>query len=614
MQINSQIQHLAGLNDQQREAVLCRHDIVYVSAGPGTGKTHMLTSKLVDFIVSSDTPQKIVALSYTNTAARQIGERFEKKIRQCGITAEYSFFNGTIHSFCYRMMKQFGESSFDYVILDEEEITELAQEIGEHYGGKYPIGQILSCLRYPKKGDALSDEISSLKEAYKVISIQDILTRFIRMMDESAAFRLWIQDKVSVMAIDEAQDLSDLNYAILDRLIDAIPRLKVFLVGDPRQNIFEFNGGSYKHLEVFLNRHPLYTRKDLSITYRCGKAIADYVNGFDFEDCGNVPLQSKSSDTGTVNVNRYSGEPAEAQAVLDSILQTGSISKCAVLSNNLRYLDPLIKLLQEKEIPYKVFGGRKTLKKHIRFLNHILRIIDSDNAYSIRKISEYAGINIMQNGKRKKSLFFASDLGKVITGIREETKELQFPAVLVLVLLRIMRAPDDPEDITKDYDDLMALSGFYESTSDYLMSFSTDKERFAQFYLKDYEECKVPVEDDYLTISTIHSAKGLEWDHVYVMGLCEGNFPNPFFAQGLPPKHQEEFFNAEWKKMYVAATRARVFLHLSYPETIMRKGFSFRKDPSRFIVSLLPRDYAEQRPRNTYSRPYHPAAARPSAR
>ena len=174
--------------------------------------------------------------------------------------------------------------------------------------------------------------------------------------------------------------------------------------------------------------------------------------------------------------------------------------------------------------------------------------------------------------------------------------------------------PEDPEDISRDYDDILALSGFYEPAADYLLSFSTDKERFAQFYLKDYEECKVPVEDDYLTISTIHSAKGLEWDHVFIMGLCEGIFPNPFFAQGLSQDKQDEFFNAEWKKMYVAATRARVFLHLSYPEAITRKGFSFRKDPSRFIVSLLPRDYAEQRPRNTYSRPYHPAAARPSAR
>ncbi|MBO6220455.1 MAG: ATP-dependent helicase, partial [Bacteroidales bacterium] len=84
---------------------------------------------------------------------------------------------------------------------------------------------------------------------------------------------------------------------------------------------------------------------------------------------------------------------------------------------------------------------------------------------------------------------------------------------------------------------------------------------------------------------TIHSAKGLEWDTVFIMGLCEGNFPNPYFCKALPPKEQEEFFNAEWKKMYVAATRARKTLCLSYPKSILRKGFSFRKDPSRFIRS-----------------------------
>ncbi|MBO7351383.1 MAG: UvrD-helicase domain-containing protein, partial [Candidatus Methanomethylophilaceae archaeon] len=226
MEINPQNQqiHLLGLNDQQRDAVLCRNDIVYVSAGPGTGKTHMLTSKLVDFIVSSEEPQKIVALSYTNTAARQLGDRFEKKIRECGVTADYSFFNGTIHSFCYRMMKQFGESAFDYVILDDEELTELAQEIGQYYDGKYPLQTIMSRLRTPKADDPLSSEISELKEAYKVISIQDILSRFIRMMDTDPAFRLFMRDQVTVMAIDEAQDLSDFNYSILDRLISAVPR------------------------------------------------------------------------------------------------------------------------------------------------------------------------------------------------------------------------------------------------------------------------------------------------------------------------------------------------------------------------------------------------------
>ena len=108
MQNTLQIQqHLEKLNEQQRDAVLCRANIVYVSAGPGTGKTAMLTSKLVDYILSTDTPQRIVALSYTNTAARQIGERFQKKLQETGVDRKYAFFNGTIHSFCYRMMRAY---------------------------------------------------------------------------------------------------------------------------------------------------------------------------------------------------------------------------------------------------------------------------------------------------------------------------------------------------------------------------------------------------------------------------------------------------------------------------------------------------------------------------
>ena len=75
-----QASYLAGLNEQQRDAVLCKADIVYVCAGPGTGKTMLLTSRLVDIIQTSTRPEKIVALSYTNTAARQIGERFKKKL------------------------------------------------------------------------------------------------------------------------------------------------------------------------------------------------------------------------------------------------------------------------------------------------------------------------------------------------------------------------------------------------------------------------------------------------------------------------------------------------------------------------------------------------------
>lgn len=585
---NSSELYLSGLNEQQRDAVLCRADIVFVEAGPGTGKTHLLTSKLVDFIESSSEPQKVVALSYTNTAAHQIGDRFRQKAAQSGITKDYSFFNGTIHSFCFRMMKSFHEErskSFDYVILDDEEIHELSQDIQDSTGSNVPLSVITDCLHGNTRNadPKISKAVSLIKESYHIISISDILIIFIRTIDEDEGFRRWLSKQVTVMAVDEAQDLSALNYDILDRMLDIIPGMKLFLVGDPRQNIFEFNGGSYRNLDGFLSKHANHETKHLTMTYRCGQAIADYVNTFTFSDCDNMGLKSMCPIPGDISVRRAPSENVEAMQVLEAILATGDITSCAVLCNNLKYTESIISLLRKDNIPYKVFGGRKTLKKHIRFINHIIRIIDSNNAYSIRKVAQYAGIDIVRDGKKRKSAFFESDLGQIITSIREGMEGRPFPAVMDAVLSQIMRDPSDEEEVTEDFDRLQEIAGQYATAADYLLSFATDKEMFADFYLKDYQECSVPTDEGYLTISTIHSAKGLEWDNVFIIGLCEGNFPNPYFCKDLPEEEQVEFFNGEWKKMYVASTRARKSLCLTYPSSICRKGYNFHKAPSRFI-------------------------------
>ena len=584
MQFQDKLQaHLSGLNDQQRDAVLCRSRIVYVNAGPGSGKTHMLTSKLVDFIVSSPSPQKIVALSYTNTAARQIGERFRKKAS--GLTSRYSFFNGTIHSFCYRMMRQFKDTAFDYTILDDEELTELASDIRSSLHSDVPQSLVMGCLKSDPSvsGSSLYKSVAELKKVLKVISIQDILTLFIEMLDSDPSFREWMSSQVTVMAIDEAQDLSELNYVILDKLLAIIPSLRLFLVGDPRQNIFEFNGGSYKHLDSFLKKHPDHETKTLTLTYRCCPPIVDFVNTFRFSDCSNHSLQPVRVG-GSISVMDAICEEDEAGRICKAVKECGNVSSCAVLSNNLRYLNPLISRLQTERVPYKVFGGMKILKRHIRFLNHILRIIDSENAYSIRKIAQYAGLDITVNGRRNKKKFFESELGQIILAIREETVGKQpFHDTAFRVISEIMMDPSDDEKVSADYDAFLDLSNEYSSVSDYLASFATDKERFSSFYNSDVEECPLSTEDGFLTISTIHSAKGLEWDTVFVVGLCEGNFPNPYFCKSLPPEGQKEFFNGEWKKMYVASTRARTRLCLTYSSNITRKGYTFRKDPSRFL-------------------------------
>lgn len=552
-----------GLNPQQLEAIQCPESIVFVNAGPGTGKTTLLVSKMIDVIITSHTPQKIVALSYTNTAARQIGERFHRQMGQSTIACD--LFNGTIHSFCFRMMKNYCEiqgRSFDYTILDDEELGELAREVQEQSG-----------------------DLMQYKQRLKLISVEEILTLFLDMLDSETEFRQYMGGQATFMAIDEAQDLNAANYEILDRLLGIIPNLKLFLVGDPRQNIFEFNGGSYRNLDSFMSRHRCQVR-NLTITYRCGQEISDYVNTFQFTDCENHPLQSQSRERGILSVRQSANELFEAREVISRIMQVDHLTDCAVLSNNLKYMDTLIGELKHGQIPYKVFGGRKLIKRHIRFLNHILRILDNENPYSIGKIAQYAGIDIVLDGKKRKSLFFSSELGQLIISIREECTNSGFTDLLDCVLDRIMRDPEDDDAITQDYDSLLLLSVQYQTIADYLMAFASDKETFAPFFSKDYEDCEMASDGDYLTVSTIHSAKGLEWDHVFVMGLCEGNFPNPYFCKDKPESEQMEFFNNEWKKMYVAATRARKELILSYPSTIRRKGYTFKKQPSRFIPNI----------------------------
>ena len=173
-------------------------------------------------------------------------------------------------------------------------------------------------------------------------------------------------------------------------------------------------------------------------------------------------------------------------------------------------------------------------------------------------------------------------MGQLILSIQEEN-QASFHDIASRVISEIMKDPSDDEEVTADYEMFLALAGEYNTVSDYLASFATDKEKFASFYNSDVKECPISTEDGYLTISTIRSAKGLEWDTVFIMGLCEGNFPNPFFCKSLPPDKQMEFFNSEWKKMYVAATRARKRLCLTYSSSISRKGYTFRKDPSRFL-------------------------------
>ena len=176
----------------------------------------LLTSKLVHTIQDSVLPQSIVALSYTNSAARQLGNRLQSRLTECSINKGFQLFSGTIHSFCYRMLRLY-YNDLQLTILDDEELGELAEDIRERYS-RFPASKILQCLKADSSPSLeLYDIVTSIKDSLKVISIQDILVLFINALEEDMSFRVWIKSQMTVMAVDEAQDLSG-NYPRIESL------------------------------------------------------------------------------------------------------------------------------------------------------------------------------------------------------------------------------------------------------------------------------------------------------------------------------------------------------------------------------------------------------------
>lgn len=585
---------LAGLNDEQKDAVLCDAQIIYVSAGPGTGKTHLLINKLLHYISSSQRQEKIVALSYTNTAADELGERFRVATFESGIQKPYDFYNGTLHAFCFKMIRSYYSNigmEFNYIIIDDTDIAELAEEFRIQFNDQYSKEDIQTCLksRLKSKNPQLSRLVDELKKRYSIISIDDILITFIDWLKEEN-FRSWFKDQVSVLVIDEAQDLTELNYRIFDLILNLNPEMKVFLVGDSRQNIFGFNGGSYEYLDAFLQRHSNYTKKNLTGSYRCPQSVCDYVNTFRFIDCDNTPLRSVGGTTGQVMVKPSATGDGEAMTVLGIVQKIDDFNNTAVLCQNLRYLSIFIDYLGEAGIPYKVFGGQKLIKKHIKLFNHILRIIDSDNVYSINAINRALMLQVdRMQGRNVKERFYNTREGRILKDIKEDIErktklgENISLKVIASTLIDQLFLDYGDESIRADFVALEGMLDQYKNIGDFLLSFAIDRETFSQFIEKNYVECKVPVTDKFLTISTIHSAKGLEWKNVIIMGLSEGNFPNMWFAKDMSEPDKDRYLNDLLKSMFVAATRTKGDLYLTYAQ---KNQWGYSQMPSRFLRAL----------------------------
>ena len=582
--------YLNALNEQQRDIVGDHSRITYVNAGPGTGKTHLLVYKIIDILTHEKSDAKIVALSYTRTSAASLSAKLNGTMEKLNLLQESIPYSGTIHSYCLNCMKDYREQQglkFDYVIADDSEIEEIVDDIYCSFDGVYDKEVILQCYKHPTgdEDEQLMKAVGERKDIYKRISVGEILGLYLKTLQENEDFARWCSERVNWLLVDEAQDLTVENYAIFDTMLEKMPDLRLFLVGDPRQNIFEFLGGSFRFLNEFLEKYDgQITNKYLSYSYRCPQKILDFTNGMDFYDCDNITLNSNSSETGAITVNDYEDDYEEAQAVVKYIKEKGEYAKTAVLSSRLRDLSKIVDELNANDIAFVVKGGSKTVKPHIQAFACMNKIVSTKG----KALGPCNGLCEKLEIPKCKTTpqFFATEVGREIKALQQSYENgnlsyLELSRKFVQLCRKYL--PDGNRDAQNE--DFMKLYKMVIEKTDSPEGFSG----LFKHYKPHFESLEVEFKStgnsaETVTLSTIHSAKGLEWDHVIMPGMCDKYFPNPKTLDSPDPETRAHAMTTAKKLMFVAVTRSRKDLLLTYA-TMLRDSRSMA-GPSKLLGPL----------------------------
>lgn len=547
-----------------------------INACAGSGKTATATAKVAGWVRGGVAPERILMLTFTRKAAGEMKARIAKRLDVDVCPVE----GGTYHATALRMMRDnpqaFGLAE-NFGILDDDGATRLWKKALKKRGGDpkdagragAAYGLAVNLLKDVEQAVAASlrkaapgaaEEFVLEKEANRLLDFDDILLRWRDALGRGQAGR----GKWTHVMVDEFQDNSELQYDILKKL----GADELFVVGDPNQCIYSFRGSAPKLMARFSKEHPECRVHTLALNYRSGQSVLDAAN--DALIGGERPVTLKAAKAETGNVYKYAfGDPAqEADFVQRGILwrlKAGTApSQIAVLFRSGHQSSHIEMALRRGRIPYRKYGGISITEA--ADVKDFLALIKTwhnpmDRGSRIRAAALFPGVGV--KGAEKA-------LGKgepKWPGKSEEAGLWIARAAAVgwpegaMIIAQSMRAilelnyPDDHEGRSERVEALAETGREFSGLSDFLDHYATGDEHGERAHPKD---C--------ITLSTIHSSKGLEWDDVFLTGAGSTQIPS---RKAEENRQTEE----ERRLLYVAVTRARKFLSLSYPEFTPRGGW-----------------------------------------
>ncbi|MDO8682068.1 MAG: DNA helicase PcrA [Armatimonadota bacterium] len=635
---------LKELNEPQREAVEHTEGPALVFAGAGSGKTRVLTYRIAYLIEAKNvSPRNILAVTFTNKAAQEMKNRIETLIG----SLSRQVWAGTFHSICARILRIDGDKigiDPEYIIFDDadqiSQIKECLQDLGLS-DKKYHPREVLNHISKAKEQLITPDEYTGhfagqsnsviariyalyrkkLKEN-RALDFDDLIMEAVRLFRESPATLESYHQRLQYLLVDEYQDINYAQYVFIRTL--ASKHRNIFCVGDDDQSIYRWRGADVGIILQFERDYPDAKIVKLEQNYRSTKNILDAAYEVVRRNISRreKELWTEKPQGDAISVHETANEQEEAALVADKILHAVSnrrFSDFAVLYRMNSQSRSLEEAFINRKIPYKLVGSvrfyeRKEIKDVIAYLRlaynpfetiSLRRVINNPSRgigpTTLSKLEDFAaerGIplfeavrraeeieEILPKAKRALNVF-----AKFILFLHESREHYGVSRLTVEVLENtgyvrslLEEKSSDARSRVENVEELVSVTQQFDAESEE-KSLSKFLETVALMSdIDSYDEAGNAV-----TLMTLHSAKGLEFDVVYMVGMEEGIFPHSRSMND--PEEMEE----ERRLCYVGITRARDELHLTYAWQRMLQGMTKRASKSRFLRDI-PADLLERR-------------------
>ncbi len=623
---------LDELNEEQKKPVLDTEGAVLVTAGAGSGKTRLLTHRIAYLVNEKGVdPYRILAITFTNKAANEMRERLSNML---GDVVDGMLIS-TFHSMCVRILRRFIDrigynKNFSIYGEDEKErvvkniIKAREYEIDDlHKKAMWSISDAknsgMSVDEYKKQYEYYDniDEISVIYSEYEkelkrnnALDYDDLLLVTYRLLLQDEDALSYCQNRFMYIHVDEFQDTNTIQYALV-RLIGA-KYGNVFAVGDEDQCIYGWRGADFRNIFNFTQDFPDSRVYKLERNYRSTRNILSAANTLIKHNTSRLEktLWTDNGDGEPIEFLRAGGENEEATAVVSSIIglvRNGGykFSDCAILMRLNATTRPFEEKLIQYGIPHKIFGGfkffeRKEIKDILAYLKvlanpddneALMRIINFPKRGigdgTIAQVRNYGAVtrrgmldiilDIETNSDLpapviKKMAGFAT----LLRALYEKKKNCTITDLVVYLVnaldLNVLYGDGGEEGRNR----IMHIEEFVASVKQFEENNEgADLGDYLQM-ISLYSDTEEMDDGNYVSIATVHSAKGLEWKVVYIVGMEEGIFP----IVRLDSKDNEQ---EERRLFYVAITRARERLFVSQSSTRFIYGQRKQMFSSRFL-------------------------------